>query len=101
MDTRELREALTAILEKLGDSEPQPESGTVVTVEDSSGTNSTVDLWTLNSGTLIKVCCAEYMRTVSGNWVKYTGEVMSPEELADKIRATSGSDGLPHLVHIG
>ena len=101
MNTSELREALTAILEKLGDSEPQPESGTVVTVEDSRGTNRAVDLWTLNSGTLIKVCGAEYMRIVSGKWVKYTGQAMLPEELVDKIRATSGSDGLPRLVHIG
>ena len=101
MDTSELRAALAAILKKLDDSKFRSESGTVVTVENPDGTSRDVDLWALASGTLVKVCGSEYMNIVGGNWVKYTGEIVSPEELADKIRTTSRSDGLPRLVHIG
>jgi len=101
MNTSELREALAAILEKLDDGEPQSESGTVVTIEDLDETKRDVDLWAIVAGTLVKVCSAEYMKIMGEGWVKYTGDTISSEELADKVRAAQRCGESALLVYVG
>jgi hypothetical protein len=101
MDISELREALTAILEKLDSGSSQSESETVVTFENADGAKENLDLWTLTAGALVKVCGAEYMKILPGEWVKYTGEKLSSEELANRARNELRNDGRPRIVHFG
>lgn len=101
MDTNEVREALAALLEKLGGDESPAQSGTRVTITDHDGCDATLDLACVTSGTLVTLGVGEYMNLMDGSWIKYDGEKVSSEALASRIRETQ-DDGLPvTLIHMG
>lgn len=101
MDTNELREALTAFLEKLGNNETSAQSDTVVTIKDYDGNNVTLDLAGATAGTLVVVGLGEHMCLMDDSWIKYDGEKVSSEELASRIRDMQNGARATILVHRG
>lgn len=101
MDTNEIREALTALLEKLGDNESPAPVGTTVTLTDPDGSDVTLDLESAGAGTLIVLGLGEYMKIIGGSWIKYDEEKLSPEALASRIRDMQNGGRATILVHRG
>lgn len=101
MDTNELREALTALLEKLGDDETSSRSDAKVTITDSDGRNVTLDLACVTAGTLVMLGVGEYMNLMDDSWIKYDGEKVSSEDLASRIRNMQNGGGVVACVHRG
>ena len=101
MDTNELREALAALLEKLGGDESPAQSGTRVTITDHDGCDATLDLACVTSGTLVTLGVGEYMNLTDGSWIKYDGEKVSSEAFASRIRDMQNGGGTVVCVHRG
>jgi hypothetical protein len=100
VDTNEVREALTALLEKLGGNESPAQSGTKVTVTDRDGRDVTLDLACVTAGTLVTLGVGEYMNLMDDSWIKYDGEKVSSEALASRIREAQKDDLSTILVHM-
>lgn len=101
MDTNEVREALTALLEKLGGNESPAQSGTKVTVRNHDGRDATLDLACVTAGTLVTLGVGEYMNLMDDSWIKYDGEKVSSEALASRIRDMQNGGGIVACVHRG
>lgn len=101
MDTNELREALTALLEKLGGDESPAQSGTRVTITDYDGRDAILDLACVTAGTLVTLGVGEYMNLMDDSWIKYDGEKVSSEALASRIRDMQNGGGAVVLIHRG
>ena len=102
MDTNELREALTALLEKLDGDESPAQSDTKVTITDHDGRDITLDLACITAGTLVTLGVGEYLNLMDDSWIKYDGEKVSSEVLASRIRdMQNNDDGTVVLVHRG
>lgn len=101
MDTNDIREALTALLEKLGGDESSAPVDTMVTLTDPDGRNVPLDLALATSGTLVVVGLGEHMCLMDDSWIKYDGEKVSSEELASRIRDMQNGGRATILVHRG
>lgn len=101
MNTNELREALVALLEKLGDNETSSRSDTEVTITEPDGRDVSLNLAVATSGTLVTVGAGEYMLLMDDSWIKYDGEKVSSEELASRIRDMQNVGRTVVCVHRG
>lgn len=71
-----------------------------VLVDSIDGSSRIIDLGSVLSGAVILVNHVEYMKVLSGVWVRYTGSTISSEELASRIRMAQGGDLPVILIHV-
>lgn len=72
----------------------------VVLVESIDGGSRIIGLDSVFSGTVILVDYEEYMKVLNGTWTKHTGDTVSHEELASRIRKAQNDDLSIILIHI-
>ena len=82
------------------DANNKVDSNSEVLVDSIDGSRRIIDLDSVLSGTVILVDHVEYMKVLSGVWVRYTGSTISSEELASRIRMAQGGDLPVILIHV-